>query len=355
VFKGIVRYPIRASRVLVGGIAIGGLAASIAAVAPVKAVKRFAPGVSFKINSSLRIYPGDAPRGQDDEVMRGRGVAVGGHSRIEFLAYTPAPQGITTDDFLIGLDSGKVFVLHSADQRFTPSDDVFGGPGIIPLSRNMGAGLGRGGPGGPPGGVDRGGGGGGGRRGGGGGPPRGGGGFPGRGGRGRGRGGASGVLDQMQLLNVNFNVEKLGTETVDGRATQHYKITTDYRVIWGEVNFPAHAVTDVWTAALPTAIPNPFEPLIVADQSTDGPLIEYALKLRAVRAQLEGTPVKVITTTTFSDIGTIVGLQQYVLPDAPTQKVTVVQQTQITGITPADVDPHLMIVPENTGAQDGTP
>lgn len=352
-FKAIVRYPIRASRVFVGGIAIGGLAASIAAVAPVTVVKRFAPGVSFKINSSLRIYPGDTPRGQDDEVMRGRGVAVGGHSRIEFLAFTPAPQGVTTDDFLIGLDSGKVFVLHSSDQHLTPSDDVFGGPGIIPLSRNMGAGVGRG-AGGPPGGVDRGGaGGGGGRRGGGGGPP--GGGFGGRGGRGRGRGGASGVLSQMQLLNVAFNVEKLGSETFDGRPAQHYKITSDYRVIWGEVNFPAHAVTEVWTAALPTAIPNPFEPLIVADQSTDGPLIEYALKLRAVRAQLEGTPVKVITTTTFSDIGNIVGLQQYVLPDAPTQKVTVVQQTQITGVTAAEVDPHLMIVPENTGAPDGMP
>lgn len=353
-FKEIARYPIRASRVLVGGIAIGGLAASIAAVAP---VRKLAPGLSFRISSSLRIYPGDTPRGQDDEVMRGRGVAVGGHSRIEFLAYTPAPQGVTTDDFLIGLDSGKVFVLHSSDKHYTTSDDVFGGPGIIPLSRNMGAGFGRGGgANGPPGGVDRGGGGGGGRRGGGGGPP-GGGGFPGgRGGRGRGRGGgASGVLSQMQILNVNFNVEKLGTETVDGRATQHYKITSDYRVIWGEVNFPAHAVTEVWTAALPTAIPNPFEPLIVADQSTDGPLIEYALKLRAVRAQLEGTPIKVITTTTFTEIDNIVGLQQYLVPDAPSQKVTVVQQTQITGITPADVDPHLMIVPENLAPPDGSP
>ncbi len=340
VFKDIVLYPIRASRAFVGAIAIGGLAVSIGAVAP---VKRLAPGVSFKISSSLRIYPGDAPRGQDDEVMRGRGVAVGGHSRIEFLAFTPAPQGVTTDDFLIGLDSGKAFVLHSADQRFTPSDDVFGGPGIIPLSRNMGAGIGRG-PGGPPGGVDRGGG----RRGGGGGPPRGGGGGGGRGGRGRGRAGSNGVLAQMQLLNVTFNVEKLGAETFDGRQAQHYKITSDYRVVWGEVTFPAHAVTEVWTTTLPTTIPNPFEPFIVADQSTDGPLIEYALKLRAVRAQFEGTPVKVVTTTTFSEIANIVGLQQYVLPDSPNPKVTVVQQTQITGIAPAEVDPKLMVVPENT-------
>ena len=349
-FFGIVRYPIRAWRVLIGVAAMAGLAGSIAAVAP---APRFVPGVSFRISSSLRIYPGDVPRGQDDQVMRGRGVAAGGHSRIEFLAFTPAPNGVTTDDFLISVDSGKVFVLHSADQRFTSSDDTFGGPGIIPLSRNMGAGLGRG-PGGPPGGADRGGGGGG-RRGGGG--PPGGGGGGGRaggfgGGRGRGgRGGATGVLAQMQLLGVTFNVEKLGAgDVMDGRPTQHYKITTDYRVVWGEVTFPAHAVTEVWTAALPTAIPNPFEPLIVADQSTDGPLIEYALKLRAVRAQLDGTPIKVITTTTFTEIANIVGLTQYVLPDAPEPKVTVVQQTQITNITTADVDLKLFVVPDNSGA-----
>lgn len=344
-FQDIIRRPARTSRVLITVAAVAGLAGSIAAVAP---ARRLAPGVSFKISSTLRIYPGDVPRAQTDEAMRGRGVALGGHSRIEFLAFTPAPSGVTTDDFLIGLDSGKVYVLHSADQRFTSSDDTFGGPGIIPLSKNMGAGLGRG-AGGPPGGVDRGGaGGGGGRRGGGGGPPGGGG---ARGGRGRGRGGASGVLAQMQLLGVTFNVEKLGAgEELDGRPTQHYRITSDYRVVWGEVTFPAHAVTEVWTSALPTAIPNPFEPLIVADQSTDGPLIEYALKLRAVRGQLEGTPVKVITTTTFSEIANIVGLTQYVLPDTPNPKVTVVQQTQITNITPADVDPHLFIVPDNSGA-----
>jgi hypothetical protein len=341
----------RASRLLIGISAIAGLAGSIAAVAP---THRLAPGVSFKISSSLRIFPGEVPRGQDDQVMRGRGVAAGGHSRIEFLAFTPAPQGVTTDDFLISLDSGKVFVLHAADQKFTSQDDTFGGPGIIPLSRNMGAGVGRGpgGPGGP------GGGGGGGRRGGGGPPPGGGGragGFGGRGGRGRG-GGASGVLAQMQLLNVNFNVEKLGAgEVMDGRPTQHYRITTDYRVVWGEVTFPAHAVTEIWTAALPTQIPNPFEPLIVADQSTDGPLIEYALKLRAARAQFEGTPIKVVTTTTFSEIANIVGLTQYVLPDDKDPKVTVIQQTQITNIAAAEVDPKLFVVPENAGPGSSEP
>ena len=100
--------------------------------------------------------------------------------------------------------------------------------------------------------------------------------------------------------------------------------------------------------ALPTAIPNPFEPLVVAEQSTDGPLIEYALKLRAIRAQLEGTPIKVVTTTTFTEIGDVVGLRSYIGndPTITNPKLTVVQQTQITNIAPADVDPKLFVIPD---------
>jgi hypothetical protein len=337
----------RALRASVGVAAVAGVAATLGAVRPIRPP---APGVSFRISSSTKIYGGDAPRGQDDEVMRGRGVAADNKARVEFLAFTPAPQGMTTDDFVIALDSGKAFVLHNAAQRFTPAENLFGGPGIVALSRTMG---GRGGfPG--FGGGDRGGGGGGGGggaagrggRGGGGGPP--GGGARGtRGGRGRGRGGMNGLIDQLEILNVNFTVEKLGEEQFDGRATQHIRITTDYRVLWGDQAFPAHAVTEMWTAKLPTSIPNPFEPLIVADQSTDGPLIEYALKLRAVRAQFDGTPVKVMTTTTFTEIGDIVGLRAYVGNDPNvTPKLTVVQQTQITNIQPADVDLKLFVVSE---------
>jgi hypothetical protein len=164
------------------------------------------------------------------------------------------------------------------------------------------------------------------------------------------------LLDQLELLGVNFKLEKLGAgETLDGKPTQHYRITTDYRVLWGDQGFPAHAVTEVWTTPLSTEIPNPFEPLVVADRSTDGPLIEYALKLRAIRAQIEGTPIKVVTTTTFTDIGDVVGLRAYVGNDQdnPNPKLTVVQQTQITNIAPADVDPKLFVIPDGaSGAQE---
>jgi hypothetical protein len=316
------------------------------------AIPPFVPGLAFRLSASTRVFPGDTPRGQDDEVMRGRGVAAENHARIEFLAFTPAPQGMTTDDFLIALDSGKAFVLHSNTQRFTSADDLFGGPAVITLGRIMGGG--RGGPGGGGGGPPGGGGGGAGRggRGGGGGPPGGrtGG---GRGARG-GRGGNNGFLNQLDLLDVTFKLEKLGAgEVIEGRPTQHVRITTDYRILWGDQAFPAHAVTEVWTTPLPTRIPNPFEPLIVADQSGDGPLIEYALKLRAIRAQFEGTPIKVITTTTLTEVGDVVGLRSLMRNDPnninTNTKLTIVQQTQITNIQPADVDPKLFVVTETSG------
>jgi hypothetical protein len=325
---------------------IAGLIGSIAA----NPVAR-APGVSFRISSSTQVYAGSTPRGQDDEVMRGRGIALNNRSRIEFLAFTPAPQGVTTDDYLIALDSGKAFVEHVKEQRFTSANDMFGGPAVIALGRVMGGGRGGFG-GGAPGGGDAGAGRAGGRGGfggrGGGGPPGGGG--AARGGGRRGRGGmGQGFLSQLELLEVNFKLEKLGAgDAIDGRPTQHYRVTTDYRVLWGDQTFPAHAVTEIWTAQLPTPIPNPFEPLIVADQSTDGPLIEYALKLRAIRAQVEGTPIKVTTNTVLSGIHDIVGFQSYVGNDPTIDTLHVVQQTQITNVQPADVDPKLLVVPDST-------
>ena len=346
------RFNRRELRGVLSVVTIAGLIGSIAAVTPLT----HAPGVSFRISSSTQVYAGPTPRGQDDEVMRGRGIALNNRARIEFLAFTPAPQGVTTDDYLIALDSGRAFVEHVKDQRFTSANDMFGGPAVIALGRVMGGGrggFGAGNPGGDAAGGGRAGGGGRGGRGGGGGPPGGGGGA--RGGGRRGRGGlGQGFLNQLELLDVTFKLERLGAgDPIDGRPTQRYRVTTDYRVLWSDQSFPAHAVTEIWTAQLPTPIPNPFEPLIVADQSTDGPLIEYALKLRAIRAQIEGTPIKVTTNTEFSGIHDIVGFQGYVGNDPTIDTLHVVQQTQITNVQPAEVDPKLLVVPDS--ASGGSP
>src|SRR6185437_7293297 len=180
-----------ASVLLVGGLV--GTMATTRAVPHRTPSHAGVPGLSFRISSSVKVYPGDTPRGQDDEVMRGRGVAANDHSHIEFLAFTPAPSGVTTDDYLIGGDSGKTYIFHSGSQTFADANDTFGGPGVVTIGRVMGGGRGFGA-----------GGAGGGARG-----PRG----------GRGRGGVGqGFLNQIQLLDVKFNLEELGADTLDGRA-----------------------------------------------------------------------------------------------------------------------------------------
>lgn len=344
----------RVARIAAGCAGVAGITGALVGFAP---APHFAPGLSFRVSSAVQIYAGETPHTQDDEVMRGRGIALNNRSRIEFLAYTPLPSNVTTDDNLVTMDSGKVFIYHAASQTFAPANDMFGGPAVVAIGRVLGSGrVGRGGAGGDPNGGGGGGGGGPGRAGRGGFPGRAGGGGGGGGGgnRGRGRGRGSvgqGFLTQINLLDVGFKVEKLGADAlIDGRATQHYRVTADYRVVWSDQAFPAHAVTDVWTVALPVQIPNPFEPLIVADQSTDGPLIEYALKLRAARSQIEGTPVKVVTTTALTNIRDIVGFQSFVTDDPTMDKITIVQQTQLTNISPADVDPKQLDVPDASGS-----
>jgi hypothetical protein len=295
--------------------------------------------------------------GQDNEIMRGRGIAAGNRVRIELLAMTPLPPGVTLDDFIFVLDSGRVAVLHAKTQTVTPANDLFGGPAIVAIARSGGGRGGRG-PGGGDGAGGGGGGGGGGgagraggrgdRGGGGGGGAIGG----GRAGRGRGRGFSRGMLDQVQVRDVTFAIEKLGAgEPMEGRETKHYKITADYTLVWSGQAVDAHAVTEIWSTPLPIDITNPFEPLTAYEPADDGPMIEYVAKLARIRSQVEGVPIKVVTSTTLT------GLQNvFAAPDAanaeteaPRGVVKVVQTTGISGIKETDVDEKLLM------AADGKP
>jgi hypothetical protein len=339
---------------------IGGLTGLAALVAGSRPFARATPGLSFRISSSTRLSMGEnaGGTGQDNEIMRGRGVAIGNRMRIELLAMSPLPDGVTLNDFIFALDSGRVVVLHSNNQTVTPANDLFGGPAIVALARGGGGGrgFGDGGPGGGGGGGraaggrgDRGGGGGGGI----------GGGRAGRGGRGPGRGFGRGILGQIQLRDVNFTIEKLGAgEQIDGRDTKHYRVTSDYKIAWSDQVIDAHAVTEIWSAALSVPIANPFEPLPVYEPEPDGPMIEYAAKLTRIRSQVEGVPIKVVTTTTLKGLQNVPGLRGRggagggggeatggTEADDPRGVMTVVQTTAITGIKETDVDEKLFVLP----------
>jgi len=343
------------NRFLRRGLSALGPVAAVAFIGASMPGRETVPGLSFRISSSTRISVGENASGQDDQIMRGRGIAARNHARIELLAMTPLPDGVTLNDFILALDSGVVYVLHTNSRNYTLGSDMFGGPGIVALARSGGGGRGAGRAG-----VDSTAGGGGGRaaRGGRGGASGGGGGgagFPGRGGRGRGRGGISrGFLDQTQLRDVKFEIEKLGAgDTIDGRPTQHYRINADYRIVWGGQVVDAHAVTELWSAALPTMIPNPFEPLSAVETAPDGPLLEYILKLTRIRNQVEGVPIKVTTTTTLSGLDNVVGLPGLSTDDPARSTMRITQTTAITSIKETDVDEKQLVIPEGFSSPGG--
>jgi len=333
------------------------VAAAVAVIGASTPFVRSVPGVSFRISSSTRITVGENASGQDDEIMRGRGIAAGNHTRVELLAMSPLPDATTLNDFILALDSGRVVVLHTGARTYTEASDLFGGPGIVALARSGGGGGGRGFAGGDAGGAGRGGGGAGrAGRGGGGGPPGGGGGGGGgRGGRGRGRGFSRGFLDQTQIRDVTFAIEKLGAgDSIESRPTQHYTITADYKIVWGGQVVDAHAVSEIWSTPLAVQIPNPFEPLRAFEAAPDGPLIEYVLKLVRIRNQIEGVPIKITTTTTLSGLENVTGLPGLGRGGGDTANpstLKITQTTAITSIKETDVDEKLLAIPEGfTGA-----
>src|SRR5439155_3176492 len=123
-----------ARRILGAALAVGTAPALGAQAAP-----HTVPGVSFHISSSTRISATENAGGQDDQMVRGRGVAANGRARIELLAAVPLPNGLTLDDQLLALDSGRVVAIR-ANGSSLPMNDQFGGPGILALARSGGGG-----------------------------------------------------------------------------------------------------------------------------------------------------------------------------------------------------------------------
>jgi hypothetical protein len=160
---------------------------------------------------------------------------------------------------------------------------------------------------------------------------------------------------------VTFTIEKLGAgEQIEGRETKHYKITADYKIAWSDQVIDAHGVTEIWSTTLPVAITNPFEPLPIYEPEPDGPMIEYAAKLARIRSQVEGVPIKVVTTTSLTGLQNVAGFGgrggrggnaaatsgTEGETEAQPGVVKVVQQTAITGIKEGDVDEKLLALPQ---------
>lgn len=304
------------------------------------------PGLSFRINASYRIGAGDKAPEQASWLVRGRGVAANDKARVELLTMTPMPDGTTLDDYIIAADSNRAFLVHPAKKSYTDVSETMAGPALAVVSADAGRGFGARGAARAAGGGAFGG-----RRGGGG-PPGGGGGGGGRGGAGGGRRGRGGRIadwyPNLQLRDVTLKLDTLGAgEAIESRPTQHYRITADYTAEWSGETVHAHAVSEVWTTNLTTKIPNPFDPTSSGPPATEGPHLEYTLRLMVLKRKIEGTPIKVVTTTQITGLDQVDGVPG--LPtggDPPVTMATIVQTAEITGIKEAQVDETQLVVPE---------
>jgi hypothetical protein len=146
-----------------------------------------------------------------------------------------------------------------------------------------------------------------------------------------------GLLDPMAARvtgaasNVNAGEMKmvhLGAGTaVEGRATQHHRITTGYTADMGHP-FAARVVVDVWTAQLPVPLVNP---LVDGWSPGNGPLVGLTRELAKAITSLPGTAVKVVVTTTL-------------FPDQPHQYDAALT-IMLTDVKAVDVDPAQLAIP----------
>jgi hypothetical protein len=334
----------RRAAVIVGAVALVG---SIAATS-------YAPGYTYRIrlqtaNTGFTLPGGNPPGGGGGggagpggggggggggTFYLARGHVVGNKGRFQITSTSeggggPGGRGggggggatSLMDQWFLVLDTNKVVTVNEANKTYTETDAI---RGLAAVTGGVGAGRGGGrGPGafggdstgrgrggdsaqgrgrgdttaagrgrGRAGAGNAGGGGGGGGRGGG----RGGGGDnPGGGPGGGGRGDAS----ALTLTAVTVSLEKVPTaagDTVDGYVTRHYKIHSQFTVIPITDPVTVRSMVEIWTADLPFKLINPFDQTL-NDAPGQENLRELQIKQQAVRRQIQGTPIKIITTT----------------------------------------------------------
>lgn len=93
------------------------------------------------------------------------------------------------------------------------------------------------------------------------------------------------MLAQMMITDITGKSEVVGTETIEGRPTEHRRITIGYAMAMMGQSIPTTIVSDYWLAKLPAAVFNPLAPpKTEASIAMAGPMGEV------VRKQIELTP-----------------------------------------------------------------
>ncbi|HEY6220415.1 MAG TPA: hypothetical protein VIV65_10185 [Gemmatimonadaceae bacterium] len=233
----------------------------------------FTPGVSYKVRTVMNMPPMPG-MGAGDLVIVGHGVSANGKSRLDIDSAASGPMTpFGPGDYILTLDSGRTVVVTPASKTYI---DNF----------MMGGGM----------------------------PPE--------------------VMSQAVISGISVNVEKQGAgETIEGRATQKYKLTAQYTMsIMGTV-INMGQETEIMTADLPTKIATGLGGSLSKSMST-GPFAELYTKMTDAQKQISGTPIKVSNVTS-------------IMP----MNMNLTQTMTITDLKNTDVDEKSFAIPDGFTAR----
>jgi len=236
----------------------------------------FAPGVSYRMRMVMTMPPMPGMNA-GDLVIVGHGVAANGRSRLDIDSGGGGPMApFGPGDYVLVLDSGRVVVVTPATKSYI---DNF----------SMGATI----------------------------PPE--------------------MLSQASVSGVTVNLEKLGAgETIDGRATQKYRLTSQYTlsIMGTTVGFGSEG--EILTADLPTKIDNALGGGMPKSMST-GPFTELYTKLMDAQKQMTGTAIR--SNTVMSINGPM--------------SMNMTQTSQLLDVKNVDVDEKQFQIPDGFTARQG--
>jgi len=142
---------------------------------------------------------------------------------------------------------------------------------------------------------------------------------------------------QITLNNAVAKLDTLGPgETIDGRPTQHYRLSATHEMTMaaagGGPPITTRQTSDYWIAAIPDFPATPFNKTTAQDTRTAGPMAELAEKLAAATAGLPrgGVVVRQLTSTRITMSGMAAGTDN---------------TTEISDIKKADVDLDRLVLP----------
>jgi hypothetical protein len=141
------------------------------------------------------------------------------------------------------------------------------------------------------------------------------------------------------------------TDTIDGYVTKHYRIISEFSITPLATPLTRRLVTEIWTADLPFKVLNPWD-LTATEQNLQANLRELHIRQLAVRRQIEGTPIKIVTTMPMGGpLGGLYGPGGTLNTD--TTFATTTTTLTVYGFREIDVPDTTFVVPQGFTRQGG--